>query len=259
MTPTRLSCGLLAALASCATYNERTEEALRAFEGGRFGEARLAYLEDAGSGFLPAAEAGMAALTGGDWENALAHLTDASDAVREVEDEALISPENAGELLLSWTVSEGASEYEGEGYERVMLHACLGLAYLTQGKVEDVHVEVRRANALLENEEKLYEAEYGAGGLGHFLSAVAYELTGDLDDAYIDYKRMQEKGLGGNLTGRALVRLADRLGRDDETGVYVFKALEPGGLASYLEYERLPSEGGTYVGNPTWKGPVEQK
>ena len=50
-----------------------------------------------------------------------------------------------------------------------------------------------------------------------------------------------------------------RLGRDDETGVYVFKALEPGGLASYLEYERLPSEGGTYVGNPTWKGPVEQK
>ena len=49
-----------------------------------------------------------------------------------------------------------------------------------------------------------------------------------------------------------------RLGRDDDTGVYVFKKLEPGGLASYLEYNRLPSEGGTYLGNPTWKGPVER-
>ena len=212
-----LASALLACSGACASYNERTESALRAFEGGRFEEATVAYAEDSsGAGFLPAAEAGMAALTAGDWPRALELFTAAAAELEEVERKALVSPESAGELLLSWTLSETLSEYVGEGYERVMLHACLGLAYLTQGKVEDVHVEVRLANRLLENEEALYETEYAAGGLGHFLSALTYELSGDLDDAYIDYKRMEAKGVGGALTGRALVRLADWLGRDDD-------------------------------------------
>ena len=46
-----------------------------------------------------------------------------------------------------------------------------------------------------------------------------------------------------------------RLGRDDATGVYIFRKLPPGMFADYLAENRLPTEGGTYIGNPTWKGP----
>ena len=88
---------------ACASYNQRTESALRAFEGGRFEEAMVAYAEDAeDADFLAAAEAGTVALTGGHWQRALAYLTAAAAAVEEIEREALVSPENAGELLLSW-------------------------------------------------------------------------------------------------------------------------------------------------------------
>jgi hypothetical protein len=69
---------------------------------------------------------------------------------------------------------------------------------------------------LLESEEKLYEKEYKAGGLGHFLSAVTYELDGKPDDAYIDYKRMEAKGVGVELTSHALARLAAQLGFDND-------------------------------------------
>lgn len=204
--------------AGCASYSERTAHALDAFEGGRFERAMVAYAEDdiTDSEFLAGAEAGTVALAAGHWEAARAYFTRAAEAVREIEEEALISPENAGEAVLSWALNESFTEYHGEGYERVMLHACLGLAYLALGEVEGMLVEVRRANALLETEEELYETEYAAGGLGHFLSAVGYELRGDLDDAYIDYRRMEAKGLGGPLVGRALVRLAASLHRADD-------------------------------------------
>ncbi len=224
--PVLLLC--VAATGACRSYNERTDHALAAFESGRFDEARLAYAEDPeGKGFLPGVEGGMAALTAGRWQVALDYFTAAAEAVRATEEETLVSPEKAGETLLSWTVNETFSDYYGEGYERVMLHVCLGLAYLALGKVEDVQVEVRRANSLLENEEALYDADYGAGGMGHYLSAVTYELVGDYDDAYIDYKRLEAKGLGGALTGSALLRLASWLGRDDELGIWRSRYGEP--------------------------------
>ena len=48
-----------------------------------------------------------------------------------------------------------------------------------------------------------------------------------------------------------------RIGRGPD-GVHVFRKLPPGGLAAWLEDQLLPSDGGTYLGNPTWKGPMER-
>ena len=45
-----------------------------------------------------------------------------------------------------------------------------------------------------------------------------------------------------------------RLGRDDDTGVYVFRKTREGAFAAYLDENRLPTSGGTYLGNPTWGG-----
>ena len=220
MIPGRLSLtlGVLCAL-GCRSYNERTEDALRAFEDGRFGTAGKRFDRALPDGsFLAGAERGMVDLAAGRWDAAVESLTAAVNAVEDIEREALISPENVGELLTTWAVNETLQEYKGEGYERAMLHACLGLAYLARGQVEDLLVEVRLANRLLETEEELYDSEYRAGGLAHALSAIAYELQGDLDDAYIDYARMAEKDLADEFVGPSLVRLARALSRDDALG-----------------------------------------
>ncbi|MEZ6015438.1 MAG: hypothetical protein R3F49_10015 [Planctomycetota bacterium] len=201
--------------AGCATYNERVSVPLGQFESGDFAAAQAGFTNPkvVGSGFLRGAEGGMAAFVGGDWETAKDRFHAALDAVKDIEERAAIGVESVGEGLLSFALNEGQQSYDGEGYERVMAHACLGLAYLALGQVDSVLVEARRVDQLLVAEEALYETEYGAGGLGHFLSALAYELVGKPGEAYIDYQRMAEKGVGGDLTSRALVRLSSQLGR----------------------------------------------
>jgi hypothetical protein len=217
--PTPLaSAAIVLALGACATYPERTAAAFRDFEGGDLTQARKAFADadTTGSAFLSGAEAGMIALAEGDWQAAQDQLHKAAAEVEELEQRALVSASGLGESMVSWAVNEQSRAYAGEGFERVLLHSCLGLTYLAQGLVDDLWVETRLANRLLESEEELYEKKYAAGGLGHFVSAVAYELIGRYDEAYIDYKRMHEKGVGTELAGRALVRLAHDLGYTDE-------------------------------------------
>jgi len=208
----------LLASAGCASYNEQTADALRDFQGGHFDAALAAYADpdEMDSAFLSGAEAGTVALTAGDWDQALVHFGRAAEAVKDIEGRALAGTERLGEALASWALNDTAQAYQGEGFERVYLHCGLAMAYLAKGQVDDVYVEARLANQLLESEEELYETEYEAGGWGHLISAVTYELIGEPDQAYIDYQRMAEKGVGTALAGRALVRLAKELGREDE-------------------------------------------
>lgn len=209
---------VLVPLAACATYPQKTAKALTSFEAGRFDAALADYSDPdtTGSDFLRRAEAGMVALTAGDWERAQSELQAAAGTVQDIEERALVGPEQLGESLLAFTLNEGLAAYQGEGYERVQLHAALAMTYLAQGDLDGVWVEARRANQLLESEEKLYEKRYAAGGLGHLVSALSYELLDQYDQAYIDYERMLEKGVGEELAGRALVRIASQLRYDDE-------------------------------------------
>ena len=204
--------------ASCASYPERTQRALDDFCGGHLERSIEAFqdVETTGSTFLSAAEAGTVALAAGEWDLAIQELGKAAQMLREEEREAAVSPESAAESLAGLVWNEQAARYRAEGYERVTLHAMLAIARLAKGDLEGVRVEVRRANALLEGEEELYETEYAAGGLGHLLSAISYELDRKPDDAYIDYARMESKSVGAELAGRALVRLASRLRYADE-------------------------------------------
>ncbi|MFN0007601.1 MAG: hypothetical protein ACKVXR_06810 [Planctomycetota bacterium] len=218
-TPRILAATGLAALSlACASYPERTSKAFGDFQAGHLERSLKAYeqSETTGSPFLAGAESGTVALAAGDWDAAIQNLGKAASEVEQVERSALISPESLGETILSWTVNEGMKRYLGEGYERVMLHVGLAIAYLAKGDFESARVEVRQSNALLESEEELYEKEYEAGGLGHFLSAVTYEMDGRPDDAWIDYRRMREKGLGTDLACRALARLAATMHREED-------------------------------------------
>lgn len=204
--------------ASCASYPERTEGALRAFRSGDLERAATLYAneETTGSRFLSGAEAGMAAFSAGDWGSARRYFERAAAESRGLEDRGLLAPDRLGESLLRNAVAEGWTAYRGEGFERVMLHSMMALCFLAEGRLEDVAVEARRSNQLLESEEELYEKEYAAGGLGHFLSALSYELRGDLDEAYIDYERMVQKGVGLEVAGPALVRISKALHRTDD-------------------------------------------
>lgn len=213
-----LAVALSLSATACATYPQRTELAYAEFERGHLSQAYDAYTsrKTTGSEFLSGAEAGTVALADGRWDDAIRQFERAMSVVEEVENEALLSAGNLEDWLLTWTLNESAEHYVGEGYERALVHACSAAARLARGDLDGARVETKRANALLESEEALYKKEYRAGGLGHFLSAVVYELDGKPDDAYIDYARMEAKGVGTALASHALIRLARDLGRNDE-------------------------------------------
>ncbi len=221
----RIAAALSCCAAACVSYPDRTDAALRDFERGHMSLAIDAFedVRTTGSEFLSGAEAGTVALAAGRWDLAIEQLGRAHFVAQDAERSALISPDSLGDLLLSWTLNESHKEYVGEGYERVQLHVALALAYLAKGQFEDARVEVRLANQLLETEESLYSKEYRAGGIGHVLSAITYELANEPDEAYIDYERMDAKGVGTEVAGRALVRLAKRLHREDELHEWVAK------------------------------------
>ncbi len=204
-------------LGSCRSYSDRTARALGEFESGRFEAAREQFADPkvTDSRFLAGAEAGMSALAAGDWDRAQSHFDAAAAAVARHEERAILGAEAVGEELTTLLINEGLAAYPGEGYERAQLRASLALTYLARGNLDGVYVETRRANKLVEGDEKLYEKKYAAGGFAHFMSAVSYELQRRFDEAYIDYARMAEKGVGVELAGKALVRIAKRLRYDD--------------------------------------------
>ena len=205
-------------LASCATYSDRTGGALLDFEDARFIQAEQVFedIDYTHSPFLSGAEAGLIALTDGRYQAAIDHFQVAFDEVRDLEEAALVDPESLSRGLSTWALNEELAAYRGEGYERVMLHALWGLAYLGLGEVEDMMVEVRRSNRLLAAEERFHEKDYRAGGLATFLSAVGHELTGQIDEAYVDYKLLDQLGISESLYGPSLVRLSSAMGLADD-------------------------------------------
>lgn len=231
---------LLTILGSCVSYSKRTLAAYGDYTRGQFAAAEQQYADPktTDSDFLRGAEAGMSALSGGQFQAAQKHFELAAEAVRQIERTALADPEALGETLLSWTLNDTWLAYEGEGYERALLHSARAISHLMLGDLEGARVEVRQANALLESEEKLYKKEYRAGGLGHFLSGVTYELAGRPDDAYIDYKRLEKKDLGRDLYAPALARLAKELGNDEDLALwaqrYSIQPKDTAGLASII-------------------------
>lgn len=208
----------LGALASCQTYNDRVAGAVDAFARGNFDQAEAAFGQKSttGSSFLSGAEAGMAAFSAGRFGEARDHFERAQRAAQDISDRGAVGVSSLTESVLTLAINESQADYAGEGYERVMVHVMLGLCYLTQFRAEDVLVEAKRVDELLTGEEELYESSYGAGGIGHFMSAMAYELVGQPGEAYIDYQRMHDKGVGGDLVASALRRLARRLGRGND-------------------------------------------
>ncbi|MFT5733445.1 MAG: hypothetical protein ACI80K_002283 [Paracoccaceae bacterium] len=204
---------LVCAASACQSYNQRIEAPLRDFERGDFLMAAEQFADPkiTGSEFLSGVEAGTAAFVDGDFDAALAHLHTAELHARETEQRALLGGESLAEMLTTFFVNEGHASYVGEGYERAMLHAMLGLSYLALGRLDDVQVEARRIDDLITSEEELYGSSYGAGGMAHLLSAISYELQGEPSEAYIDYERMYDKGLAPELVGAALIRLSGQL------------------------------------------------
>lgn len=154
--------------------------------------------------------------------------------------------ENVGAVMSN----DSAIGYIVPAYEQSMLHSFQSVNFAFQDKLESAMVEIRRANlvqeaALKNNEAELLNAQNDLTQQGlslpdlyssypsmddtignikngfqnaytFYLSAVFYEATGELDNAYIDYKRAIDIFPGNTFLQQDILRLAKQLNRKDE-------------------------------------------
>ena len=147
--------------------------------------------------------------------------------------------------------NDNAITYEVPDYEQSMMHSYQALNYLYLGDHEAALVEIRKANlvqrAALENnfdvindaivnlqddakldwqsisatypemEDVIGEAKNGfQNAYTFFISAVLYEASGELNDAYIDYKKALEIYPDNQYLQNDVLKLATKLGMTDD-------------------------------------------
>jgi hypothetical protein len=81
--------------------------------------------------------------------------------------------------------------YEGEDFEKVMVHILKALNFMYMGDFSSALVEARKVNNLMNVLSDRYEGKntYKEDAFARYLSGFAYEAKGEINDAYIDYKK----------------------------------------------------------------------
>ncbi|MZI92812.1 hypothetical protein F9817_06345 [Vibrio sp. CAIM 722] len=182
------------------------------------------------------------------YPQSLASLDKADQAVKEQQEQAVISLSQSATSLGSLAINDNLNTYTPPDYELGFLHLYLGLNYLKQGKLEDALVEMRRANAVQKSarerrEQELQRAQdkmksqgispnIGAvlarypdagntlkavqNGYLFLLSAILYEADGSLNDAYVDYRRALAVAPNNPAVIDGTLRVAKELGMQQD-------------------------------------------
>lgn len=198
-------------------------------------------------------ERGRYAQVVGNGDVSMADFSASMEKIRENDEKALISASGLGSNVAATLVNDNALPYEGEGYERVLLHHYQALNYLKKKDLEGAGVEVRRANAEQNDALKRFEKELEkseqeaskkkvnpnnvsrvdsqyaqmdevAGKVKNsfqnaytfYLSGFIYELMGQSNDAYIDYKKALEIYPDNSYLQKDVLRLAAKLEMREE-------------------------------------------
>ena len=195
-------------------------------------------------------EKGVFLHTGGDYEKSSFAFMDAVDRMKEYDNRASVSLRDGVAFAAAVLVNDNMRPYRGSGYERVLLHTYLAMNFLLQRNLQDARVEILQAyakqkEAREENEktiqrtrseaekkkldsddilDKVHAAYSDQRGLlkqagniyqnvfTYYLSVMVYELTGEIDDAYIDAKTVYSLNPNFEPVRRDLLRYSKRLG-----------------------------------------------
>lgn len=209
------ACLLLGAqLVGCSIIIERPDALERTLAAGHTDQA-LALLEKQGPGrfsrVLYALNKGMVLRLDGDYTASNESFAAAKRGIEALYGVSV--SEQAGAVSLN----ERLIRYKGEPFERVLLHAYMALNYLALGQIDEARVEVLQADVLMSTPGG--EA-FGENGFMRYLGGIVFESLGEMDDAYISYRKAyayyREHARVPEVLRRDLLRLARAQHREDD-------------------------------------------
>ena len=141
-------------------------------------------LQKARNEVLYALEYGMVAHLKGDYTQSN-HLFEQAIARMQA-----LEATSVTETATEWVFTEKFRPYQGEDFERVLIHYYMALNYLMLGDLEEALVECRRVNTLLRelNDRYEYKNVYKTDAFMLYLSGILYDTMGEVNDAFIDYR-----------------------------------------------------------------------
>lgn len=267
LVPGLLILSLLCGCASFSSYTQTSARARLSLSQGRFEDALAAFPETTARGrneVLVRLERAVILQAMGRFEESAREFELGVERIREYERRAVISAGRTASQAGSLLVNEQILTYEGEDFEKILIHAVNAVNYLMTGDLDGARVEIRNAYAR-QNElrdrhaRELQEAlgERGAAGwresfqkadrkgygeleakaagvysvyqnaFAYAVSALVYELGGEYDEAYIDLKKAILAAPDSPAVRRDLVRLSRKLGFHEDMQTWIDRWGEP--------------------------------
>jgi hypothetical protein len=243
-------------------YPARMQPIKQDLEARQYAKAQkaLAPLRSNADKILYLMERGRVSQLGNDLEASIKDYETAMEAIAVSEDKAKISLTETAAQGSALLTNDNAIPYYGEAYEHIFLHQFQALNYLFSHKLEDALVEVRRANLgqrealerhnreLAQIQDKVdryqqsnpdFKQAYSAmasvaarvknsfqNAYSFYVTGLIYEISGEPNDAYIDYKKALEIFPDNVTVQKDVLRLAKQLGMSDDYAYYK-KAFAP--------------------------------
>lgn len=128
---------------------------------------------------------GMTLQLAGDYRQSSAVLEQAEEEVERLYTRSIRSETAA------FLTNDNALPYEGEAYEQVMMNVVKALNYAVQGQWQESLVEARRIDHRLNvlSDKAKEKTAYKDDGFARYLTGILYEATGDLNNAFIAYRK----------------------------------------------------------------------
>ncbi|OED38031.1 hypothetical protein AB833_21230 [Chromatiales bacterium (ex Bugula neritina AB1)] len=166
----------------------------------------------------------------GNYEASVRELLNASDYLAAND---IISISDQARTLLA---NDWAAKYPGESSERLWLHSYLMMNFLTLGKYDSAAVEARQAlEQIATNRSVLAKDTFTRA-----LIALSFEAAGQLNDAYIEYRKLGDQTGHPPSIDQILLAQAKRLGFTSDAAT-ISQRLRDAGIAedtNPLEYAR---------------------
>jgi len=148
-------------------------------------QAEDSYDED--SYLLYLMDLGMTLHLAGEYEKSNRYLEEADELIEEQYTKRL-SDEAAAMLI-----NEGELPYRGDPYEQVMINVIKALNYALLQNLSEALVEARKIDHRLNVlNDSVDQDEYREDPFARYLTGVLYEASGDLNNAFIAYRKAEE-------------------------------------------------------------------
>jgi len=189
-------------------------------------------------------EYGAAMHAAGDYRRSAQALLQAAKLIEAAE------AVSVSEKTASLAVNKKVTTYRPEHFERVLVHTYLSMNFMLLDDFSAARVEAKKALNILNSLDKDLQKQ----PFTRFVCGLAYELTGDYDDAYIEYKRVVDSVPGALPVYRHLYRIAVNEGKTKDVKKWAGRISGPGG-----ETARRPEEFNFVVFAGAGRSPIKRE